>query len=416
MKRIFLLAGARPNYMKVFPLWREIRAHHPDLTPVLVHTGQHYDPVMNDVFFRDFGMPAPDHFLGIGSGPHGAQTGRTMIALEELFTRERPDLLVVVGDVNSTLAGTLVAVKMGIPVAHVEAGLRSGDRAMPEEINRLATDAIADLLLTPSRDADANLLREGVAPDKIRFVGNVMIDSLLQLLPRAAGSTVLEQLQLTPRAYVAVTLHRPSNVDDPARLALILDQLGALAADLPIVFPVHPRTRNALPQRPAPGDQLQLIEPLGYLDFLRLQSEAALVITDSGGIQEETSYLGIPCLTLRANTERPITITQGTNRLLDLDQQSLQQAARALRGPAMPSAVPLSMPSARSASSALSRSRDRRVRASLSGRQVWPCLMLPYSTSSTAPARRRGSSSAMPRRVRTKVSTFFQSASKEIRA
>ena len=328
MKRIFLLAGARPNYMKVFPLWREIQAHHPDLTPVLVHTGQHYDPVMNDVFFRDFGMPAPDHFLGIGSGPHGAQTGRTMIALEELFTRERPDLLVVVGDVNSTLAGTLVAVKMGIPVAHVEAGLRSGDRAMPEEINRLATDAIADLLLTPSRDADANLLREGVAPDKIRFVGNVMIDSLLQLLPRAAGSTVLEQHQLTPRAYVAVTLHRPSNVDDPARLALLLDQLGALAADLPIVFPVHPRTRNALPQRPAPGDQLQLIEPLGYLDFLRLQSEAALVITDSGGIQEETSYLGIPCLTLRANTERPITITQGTNRLLDLDQQSLQQAAR----------------------------------------------------------------------------------------
>ena len=279
MKRLFLLAGARPNYMKVFPLWRELRANHPDLTPVLVHTGQHYDPVMNDIFFRDFGMPKPDHFLGIGSGPHGAQTGRTMIALEELFARERPDVLVVVGDVNSTLAGTLVAIKMGIPVAHVEAGLRSGDRAMPEEINRLATDAIADLLLTPSRDADANLLREGVAPEKIRFVGNIMIDSLLQLLPRATESRVLEDHALAPRSYVAVTLHRPSNVDDPAHLARILEQLCALAADLPVVFPVHPRTRSALPPQAAGDPRLLLIPPLGYLDFLRLQSEAALVVT-----------------------------------------------------------------------------------------------------------------------------------------
>lgn len=328
-KRIALLAGARPNYMKVFPVWRDLRANHPDIAPVLIHTGQHYDEAMSDIFFRDFGMPAPDHFLGVGSGPHGAQTGRTMIALEEVFQKQRPDALVVVGDVNSTAAGTLVAAKMGIPVAHIEAGLRSRDRTMPEEINRLVTDSISDLLLTPSRDADENLKREGIAPEKIRFVGNVMIDSLVQLLPKAAESKILATQKLEPRNYVAVTLHRPSNVDDPQRLMLIMNQLSEIARELPVVFPVHPRTRKML------GDSilksqisnLKILDPLGYLDFLRLQAEAALVITDSGGVQEETTFLGIPCLTVRPNTERPITITHGTNRLIDPATESLRDAA-----------------------------------------------------------------------------------------
>lgn len=329
MKNIALLAGARPNYMKVFPVWRELRDRHPDVKPVLIHTGQHYDEAMSDIFFRDFGMPAPDHFLGVGSGSHGVQTGRVMIALDEVLQKDRPDALVVVGDVNSTVAGTLVAVKMGIPVAHIEAGLRSRDRTMPEEINRLATDAIADLLLTPSRDADENLLREGIAPEKIRFVGNVMIDSLVQLLPRAAESGVLAKNSLQPRTYAAVTLHRPSNVDEPKRLALLMEQLVQLAAQMPVVFPMHPRTRKMLGasgfQFPVSG--LSVLAPLGYLDFLRLQSEAAVVVTDSGGIQEETSFLGIPCLTVRPNTERPITVTHGTNRLLDPEKESLATAA-----------------------------------------------------------------------------------------
>jgi UDP-N-acetylglucosamine 2-epimerase (non-hydrolysing) len=343
-RRIALLAGARPNYMKVFPVWRELHDRHPDLQPVLIHTGQHYDEAMSDVFFRDFGMPAPDYFLGVGSGPHGAQTGQVMIALEAILLKDRPDLLVVVGDVNSTVAGTLVAVKMGIPVAHIEAGLRSRDRTMPEEINRLATDAISDLLLTSCRDADLNLLAEGIPAARIRFVGNVMIDSLVELLPRAQASRVLSDRLLTPRSYAAVTLHRPSNVDEPERLLMLMDQLSALAREMPVVFPLHPRTRKMLeasgfrlpdardsvPQHGTPGRVSGLLatEPLGYLDFLRLQSEAAVVITDSGGVQEETSFLGIPCLTVRPNTERPITITQGTNRLVDPAQESLATAAR----------------------------------------------------------------------------------------
>lgn len=330
MKTIALLAGARPNYMKVFPVWRELHANHADLRPVLIHTGQHYDEAMSDIFFREFGMPAPDHFLGVGSGTHGAQTGRVMIALEEVLMKDRPSALVVVGDVNSTVAGALVATKLGVPVAHIEAGLRSRDRTMPEEINRLATDAICDLLLTPSRDADENLGGEGVPPEKIRFVGNVMIDSLVQLLPRAAESKILEAQNLKPRAYVAVTLHRPSNVDDPQRLRLIMDQLAEVAAALPVIFPVHPRTLKMLTaeNRKSQIANLKLTPPLGYLDFLRLQSEAALVITDSGGVQEETSYLGIPCLTLRPNTERPVTISHGTNRLLDPAREPLREAAR----------------------------------------------------------------------------------------
>jgi len=330
-KTIALLAGARPNYMKIYPLWREIRDHRSEhLQPVIIHTGQHYDPLMNDVFFQDLGMSQPDHFLGIGSGTHGVQTGRAMIALEELFIKQRPDMLVVVGDVNSTVAGALVAVKMSIPVAHVEAGLRSGDRTMPEEINRLATDAICDLLLTPSRDADTNLLREGIAPEKIHLVGNVMIDSLVHLLPQAEKSNILETTGVTKGNYVAVTLHRPSNVDDPNNLINIINALEVVASDIPVVFPVHPRTHKMLMASHSNIERLKstIIAPLGYLDFLKLESSAALVITDSGGVQEETSFLGIPCLTLRPNTERPITITQGTNRLVNPATEPLAALAK----------------------------------------------------------------------------------------
>lgn len=345
MKTIALLAGARPNYMKIYPLWREITERHADrFKPVIIHTGQHYDPLMNDIFFSDLGMPKPDHFLGIGSGTHGAQTGKAMVALEELFMKQRPDILVVVGDVNSTVAGALVAVKMGIPVAHVEAGLRSGDRSMPEEINRLVTDAISDLLLTPSEDANMNLLREGIAPENIHLVGNIMIDSLIQLLPKAQESEILKQLSLPEKGYVAVTLHRPSNVDDPDTLFRILRELETVAKHFPVVFPIHPRTRKILDAHPNQWTNTKLIfiDPLGYTDFLRLESAAALVITDSGGIQEETSYLGIPCLTLRQNTERPVTLSQGTNRLVNPTSESLAELSLdAIRNPRAPKQIPM---------------------------------------------------------------------------
>jgi UDP-N-acetylglucosamine 2-epimerase (non-hydrolysing) len=331
MRTIALLAGARPNYMKIFPLWREFRDTAPDVRPVVIHTGQHYDELMSEIFFRDLGMPEPDHFLGVGSGPHGAQTGRTMIALEPVLEKERPDLLVVVGDVNSTAAGALVGVKMGIPVAHVEAGLRSRDRTMPEEINRIATDSIADILLTSCRDADENLRGEGIPAERIHFVGNLMIDSLVSLLPHAERSDILKSMDLVSGHFIAVTLHRPSNVDEPGALRAILEALDDMSRRTPVVFPVHPRTRKALAAmrfQPSHGG-FRIIEPLGYLDFLRLESQAALVVTDSGGVQEETTYLGIPCLTVRPNTERPITITQGTNRLVASDRAELLKVAEA---------------------------------------------------------------------------------------
>jgi UDP-N-acetylglucosamine 2-epimerase (non-hydrolysing) len=331
MKTVVFLAGARPNYMKVFPVWKAAAAAHLPIRQVLVHTGQHYDELMSDVFFSNFEMEKPTHFLGVGSGPHGVQTAKVLIALEELFTRDRPDLLVVVGDVNSTMAGALAAVKLGVPVAHIESGLRSFDRTMPEEINRLVTDAVSDLLLTSCRDADKQLLREGIPASKIRFVGNVMIDSLVMLLPRAAASTKPRELEMQDRPFVLVTLHRPSNVDTPARLKLLMDNLVKLSQQLPVVFPVHPRTRKMLDQAGiGTGTRgLVLTEPLGYLDFIALETRAALVVTDSGGIQEETSYLGIPCLTVRPNTERPVTITEGTNRLLDPEKENLCAAAQA---------------------------------------------------------------------------------------
>jgi UDP-N-acetylglucosamine 2-epimerase (non-hydrolysing) len=334
MKKLAFLAGARPNYMKVFPVWKTLAAARLPVRQILIHTGQHYDEAMSDVFFRDFDMEKPTHFLGVGSGPHGAQTAKVMIALEELFTKERPDLLVVVGDVNSTVAGALVAVKMGVPVAHIEAGLRSFDRTMPEEINRIVTDAISDLLLTSCRDAEPHLLREGIPASRIHFVGNVMIDSLTMLLPRIATSACPQKLGVGEGSFVLVTLHRPSNVDQPERLRLLMGSLVELAKQAPVVFPVHPRTRKVLDQSsfkaPTPG--LILTEPLGYMDFLALETRAALVITDSGGVQEETSYLGVPCLTVRPNTERPVTVTEGTNRLLDPEKESLSAAAQTALG------------------------------------------------------------------------------------
>lgn len=328
MRKIALIAGARPNYMKIFPLWRAFKES-PVFQPMIIHTGQHYDREMSDFFFDDLGLPAPDVNLGIGSGTHGEQTGKIMIALEPVLKDQGPDMAVVVGDVNSTMAGALVAAKMGIPIAHVEAGLRSFDRSMPEEINRVVTDAVSSLLFTTCRNANDNLLREGISADKIHFAGNIMIDSLAIYLRQASRSKILETLKLDPGRYIVTTLHRPSNVDDPENIRLIFEKLNMLAGFYPVVFPVHPRTKKKiescgiLPK----ASGLQLISPLGYLDFLRLMSKSALVITDSGGIQEETTFLGIPCLTLRPNTERPITITHGTNKLIDLCRNDISKEA-----------------------------------------------------------------------------------------
>lgn len=292
---------------------------------LLVHTGQHYDYRMSQVFFEELALPEPDAFLNVGSGSHAEQTARVLLAFEPVVQQIRPDWVCVVGDVNSTLACALVCAKLGVRVAHIEAGLRSEDRSMPEEINRLLTDQIADLLFTPSRDGDANLLREGIAAEKIHFVGNVMIDSLVQVLPRARATGILESLGLERRNFVLVTLHRPGNVDAPEELSEILAALDTFGRDHPVVFPIHPRTRARLAELGFSPANLQLVEPLGYLDFLALEDAAGLVVTDSGGLQEETTYLGVPCLTVRPNTERPVTITQGTNRLAPRPSGSWQR-------------------------------------------------------------------------------------------
>ncbi len=316
--KILHVVGARPNFMKTAPIMVAMARQPGAFEQVLVHTGQHYDHNMSRVFFDDLAMPEPDEFLNIGSGSHAEQTARIMLAFEPVLLKYRPDWVMVVGDVNSTLACALVCAKLGVPVAHVEAGLRSGDRSMPEEINRIVVDQLADLLFTPSRDADANLLREGVSPEQICFVGNVMIDSLVRLLPIASTRTTMADLGLAPQGYCLATLHRPSNVDDLATLAEIARGLLHISRTLPVIFAVHPRTRARLAGLDiAWGDsQVQLVEPLGYLDFLNLLQAARLVLTDSGGIQEETTYLGVPCLTARPSTERPITIELGTNRLV----------------------------------------------------------------------------------------------------
>jgi len=350
MLRIINVVGARPNFMKIAPVIDEMRRRPARIQSLLVHPGQHYDESMSDSFFEDLQIPRPDINLEIGSGSHSEQTARIMIAFERVLLEHPADWVVVVGDVNSTMAATIVAAKMNVRITHVEAGLRSRDRTMPEEINRVVTDSLADLLLAPSRDAVENLLREGVALEKIRFVGNVMIDTLFRNLEQARGSRILERLKLQPGKFCAMTMHRPSNVDDKETLSGILDALETLGERLPIVFPVHPRTRDRLEQfglgeRVRRQVSLVLTEPLGYLDFLHLYSNSRLVLTDSGGIQEETTVLGIPCLTLRENTERPITVTEGTNKLVGNNPESILQTALAALdhfayGDARPARVP----------------------------------------------------------------------------
>jgi UDP-N-acetylglucosamine 2-epimerase (non-hydrolysing) len=339
---ILHVVGARPNFMKVAPVHRAI-GQYPQIRQLLVHTGQHYDINMSDIFFQQLGIPAPDINLEVGSGSHAVQTAQIMMRFEEVVLKEKPDLVLVYGDINSTVAAALVCAKLGIRVGHVEAGLRSFDRHMPEEINRLLTDQIADLLFTPSQDGDENLLREGVASEKIHFVGNVMIDTLVRLLPLALerwqnGRFALDGLTVDQGRYALVTLHRPSNVDEPVMLAEIMTALADISRDVPVIFPIHPRTRQRLSDLnlldPKSADQnLKFLYPIGYLDFLALQRYAKLVITDSGGIQEETSYLNVPCLTVRENTERPVTVTMGTNILVGRDMERLRaETQRILRG------------------------------------------------------------------------------------
>ena len=314
--RVVAVAGARPNFMKIAPLLRELRSSG-GFDVFLVHTGQHYDEAMSESFFRELGIPAPDLNLGVGSGSHGAMTAEVLRQIEPILEERRPDALVVVGDVNSTLAAALAASKLGVRVAHVEAGLRSGDRSMPEEINRLLTDAISDWLFVTEPAGRQNLLREGCNPARIHLVGNVMIDTLLANLPRARERDTLARLGLRSGQYIALTLHRPSNVDDPAQLRALFAVFEELHRELPVVFPVHPRTRAMIEgELGGRAPELCAIEPLGYLDFLRLMADARFVLTDSGGVQEETTALGVPCLTLRDNTERPITVTEGTNLLV----------------------------------------------------------------------------------------------------
>jgi len=321
---ILHVVGARPNFIKAAPVLRAL-ALHEGVRQALVHTGQHYDAAMSDVFFQQLQMPRPDFNLGVGSGTHAQQTAGVMLALEPVLREQKPDLVLVYGDVNSTVAAALVCSKLGVRVAHVEAGLRSRDRSMPEEINRLLTDQLSDVLFTPSADGDENLVREGVDPAKIHRVGNVMIDTLIRLLPLADAHLPAE----LPTPFALVTLHRPSNVDDVPWLRELLATLADLSSQLHVVFPVHPRTRQRLEELgPAPGldTRLRLLTPLPYLEFLALQRHAAMVITDSGGIQEETTFLGVPCLTVRENTERPITISHGTNQLVGRDLQRLRAA------------------------------------------------------------------------------------------
>jgi UDP-N-acetylglucosamine 2-epimerase (non-hydrolysing) len=322
-KIIHLIAAARPNFMKIAPLYHALKQEG-WAAPLIIHTGQHYDINMSDAFFRDLGLPVPNFHLEVGSGSHAEQTGKVMIAYEKLCLDRCPDLTVVVGDVNSTVAATLAAVKFGAKVAHLEAGLRSFDRTMPEEINRLVTDVLADLLWTPSIDGDENLLREGIEPNKIVRVGNIMIDSLEMMREKIEKEKTFQNYGVQSKRYGLITLHRPSNVDSPEILKRLAELLLRISEKLPLIFPVHPRTKknleiSGLYAKLENGKSISLAEPLSYIPFMSLVFNCKLVITDSGGIQEETTYLGIPCLTLRPNTERPITVTQGTNQLCNLE-------------------------------------------------------------------------------------------------
>jgi UDP-N-acetylglucosamine 2-epimerase (non-hydrolysing) len=346
--KILLVAGARPNFMKVAPIYNELRKHKRFKT-LIVHTGQHYDRDMSDVFFRDLGLPKPDIYLGVGSASHAVQTARIMEKFEPVCLKHKPDLVIVVGDVNSTIACALTAVKLDIKVAHVEAGLRSFDRTMPEEINRMLTDQISDYLFTTCRDGDKNLIREGIPRNKIYFVGNTMIDSLRNSIPVIKRKMAVIKdnkiREIVTKPYALVTLHRPSNVDDVSTFRGIWKALGTIAKKMPVIFPVHPRTLKMIKKYISISEyqsgayqnirgsgyhctkQLILTPPLGYMEFMSLMANAALVLTDSGGIQEETTILGIPCLTLRHNTERPITITQGTNKLVGTDPRKIIREA-----------------------------------------------------------------------------------------
>lgn len=332
------IVGARPNMMKVAPLMAEI-GRHAGLEPVLVHTGQHYDYSMSQVFFDQLNMPEPDYNLEVGSGSHHAQTAEIIKRFGDLVQQDRPDMVLVVGDVNSTIACALVAAKQSIPVVHVEAGLRSFDRGMPEEINRVLTDAISDLLFTTEESGNENLAKEGVSPAKVHFVGNLMIDSLVGAIDAARRSPLRAKLGLRRQGYAVLTLHRPSNVDDPKQLVRTLSALNEVSQDLPVIFPVHPRTQHKIlglgfsttnswdGEAAIQGRGIWTMPPASYLDFLGLVDGAAMVITDSGGIQEETTYLGVPCLTYRDNTERPITVTMGTNRLIGADPSRIVRYA-----------------------------------------------------------------------------------------
>ncbi|HEX3608753.1 MAG TPA: UDP-N-acetylglucosamine 2-epimerase (non-hydrolyzing) [Solirubrobacterales bacterium] len=327
--RIVYVLGTRPNFVKTAPVIGALRERLPEGRHAIVHTGQHYDRLMSEVFLEELGVPAPDHMLEVGSGSHAEQTARVIERLEPVLAEERPDLVIVPGDVNSTLAAALTAAKLQIPVAHVEAGLRSFDRTMPEELNRIVTDQLSDRLFIHSPEASDNLHAEGVPAERIHLVGNTMIDTLVALEDRFRAAGAANRLGVEPGSYALVTLHRPALVDG-LLLPQAIEQLAALAHEMPVVFPVHPRTRSMMEAIDSEHPGLLLCDPLGYIDFLSLLADARAVLTDSGGIQEETTYLGIPCFTLRNNTERPITITAGTNTLLGLDPSAIAQIPEAL--------------------------------------------------------------------------------------
>jgi UDP-N-acetylglucosamine 2-epimerase (non-hydrolysing) len=347
--KVAVVAGARPNFMKIAPLMKQIAAYNtqkgPRVKPIdalLVHTGQHYDENMSEIFFRELGIRRPDINLGVGSASHAVQTANILMGFESFCDREKPDWVVVVGDVNSTMACALVCAKLGIRIAHVEAGLRSYDRTMPEEINRIVTDALADMLLTPSQDASENLVHEGVPEEKIKFVGNIMIDSLIENLPKARSLDTLATLGLEPGRFAYITLHRPSNVDGQPNLSTIMSGLEYFSRDLPMVFPVHPRTRKKLAEfglTPRPDGRLLLLEPIGYLESLCLTENARFVLTDSGGLQEEATFFRTPCLTLRPTTERPVTVTMGSNRLTKSDSL-IDDVGAVLGGPERTGQIP----------------------------------------------------------------------------
>jgi UDP-N-acetylglucosamine 2-epimerase (non-hydrolysing) len=335
---VFLVAGARPNFMKIAPIIDEMKKFPNDFSPVFIHTGQHYDNKMSRSFLEDLELPEPNEYLGVGSASHAAQTAKIMLAFEKVMIEQKPGIVVVAGDVNSTLACALVASKMNIPIAHVEAGLRSFDRTMPEETNRVLTDQISDYLFTTCREANDNLKKEGISHKKIHFVGNVMINSLMNYIQKAHNSNILKRLGIKEKKYCLLTLHRPSNVDQKETFQQILSALNQIQQNIKIIFPAHPRTLKMIESlglkiQIENMNNLILLKPLGYLDFLKLQEKAKFVITDSGGIQEESTFLGVPCLTVRENTERPITITQGTNTLVGLNSKRLtRESLKILNG------------------------------------------------------------------------------------